>query len=130
VGIAKIKWLWWTFEIPVHDHFEIHPNKLKIIKEETEEEKILRKKKEGEWKEKRQHLKEKREANRWKIKEQTLETERPEVIIQEEVKEPIELIITNEQEANESDHTEVTLDADAIRHMAEKENNREKETGI
>ncbi len=38
VGVASIKFLWWTFEIPVNDFFEIHPSKLKIVRELTEEE--------------------------------------------------------------------------------------------
>lgn len=42
VGIATIKFLWFTVELPVDDIFEIHPTKLKILKEETEEEKFLR----------------------------------------------------------------------------------------
>lgn len=42
VGVAQIQFLWWIFEIPVNDAFEIHPSKLKIIKEETPEERALR----------------------------------------------------------------------------------------
>lgn len=38
VGIAKVKFLWWIFEIPINDTFEIHPSKLKIVRELTEEE--------------------------------------------------------------------------------------------
>lgn len=48
VGIATIKFLWFTVELPVDDVFEIHPSKLKILKEETEEERILRLQKEEE----------------------------------------------------------------------------------
>lgn len=38
VGVASIKFLWWTFEIPVNDFFEIHPDKLKLVRELTPEE--------------------------------------------------------------------------------------------
>lgn len=42
VGVAQIKFLWWVFEIPVDDYFEILPSKLKILKEETQEERKVR----------------------------------------------------------------------------------------
>ena len=42
VGISKIKILWFTIEIPVDDYFEIHPSKVKIVKDLTEEEKAER----------------------------------------------------------------------------------------
>lgn len=42
VGVAQIQFLWWIFEIPVNDAFEIHPSKLKIIKDETPEERAAR----------------------------------------------------------------------------------------
>ena len=46
------------------DVFEIHPSKLKMVKDETEEERILRLQKEAEWKEKYGAEKEKRKAER------------------------------------------------------------------
>ena len=42
VGVSKIKILWFTIEIPVDDYFEIHPSKVKITKDLTEEEKAER----------------------------------------------------------------------------------------
>jgi len=38
VGVARIKILWFIFEIPIDDTFIIHPKKVKIIKDLTEEE--------------------------------------------------------------------------------------------
>lgn len=38
VGFAKVKILWWTIDIPVDDTFTIHPKKVKIVKDLTEEE--------------------------------------------------------------------------------------------
>jgi hypothetical protein len=58
VGKAQVKVLWWIVEIPVNDSFEIHPEKLKILREETEEEKAARKQREAEWKEKYREMKE------------------------------------------------------------------------
>ncbi len=48
VGIATIKILWFTVELPVNDDFEIQPSKVKIIKEKTEEEKALQAQKDKE----------------------------------------------------------------------------------
>lgn len=42
VGVSKIKILWFKIEIPVDDYFEIHPSKVKIVKDLTEEEKAER----------------------------------------------------------------------------------------
>ncbi|HNF47918.1 MAG TPA: hypothetical protein PKO18_02460 [Chitinophagales bacterium] len=42
IGKATLKFLWWTVDIDVDDVFEIHPSKLKIRKEETEEDRIVR----------------------------------------------------------------------------------------
>lgn len=42
VGVSKIKILWFIIEIPVDDYFEIHPSKVKIVKDLTEEEKAER----------------------------------------------------------------------------------------
>lgn len=48
VGIATIKILWFTIELPVNDDFEIQPSKVKIIREKTEEEKALQAQKDKE----------------------------------------------------------------------------------
>lgn len=64
VGIATVKVLWFTVELPVDDIFEIHPSKLKVLKEETEEEKTIRLQKEAAWKEKYNAEKEKRKIER------------------------------------------------------------------
>jgi hypothetical protein len=72
VGTAKVKLLWWTFDIPVDDAFQIHPSKLKIVKDETEEEKIQRMQRSEEWKEKQKMLKEKRKEKRDERKENML----------------------------------------------------------
>lgn len=53
VGVATVKVLWFTIELPVDDVFEIHPSKLKILKEESEEERALRLQKEAERKQQR-----------------------------------------------------------------------------
>ncbi|HNK11504.1 MAG TPA: hypothetical protein PK952_05705 [Chitinophagales bacterium] len=42
VGIAKVKVLWWTIDLPIDDVFEIQTSKIKIIPTETEEERQLR----------------------------------------------------------------------------------------
>lgn len=42
VGVSKIKVFWFTIEIPVDDYFEVHPSKVKIVKDLTEEEKAER----------------------------------------------------------------------------------------
>jgi guanylate kinase len=41
VGVARIKILWFIIEIPIDDTFIIHPKKVKIIKDLTEEEKLV-----------------------------------------------------------------------------------------
>ena len=35
VGIARLKFLWWTFKIPLNDAFEIHPSKVKLLKKKV-----------------------------------------------------------------------------------------------
>lgn len=64
VGIATVKILWFTIELPVDDTFEIHPSKLKIVKDETEEERAVRLQKEAAWKAKYEAEREKRKAER------------------------------------------------------------------
>lgn len=41
VGVARIKILWFITEIPIDDTFIIHPKKVKIIKDLTDEEKLV-----------------------------------------------------------------------------------------
>lgn len=64
VGVAQVRFLWWTFEIPVNDDFEIHPSKLKITQAETEEEREQRLKKESARKERYALESERRKAER------------------------------------------------------------------
>jgi hypothetical protein len=64
VGVAQIQFLWWIFEIPVNDAFEIHPSKLKIIKEETPEERTSRLENEAKRKAERELKSEERKENR------------------------------------------------------------------
>ncbi len=64
VGIATVKILWFTIELPVDDVFEIHPSKLKLVKDETEEERTIRLQREAEWTAKYEVEKEKRKAVR------------------------------------------------------------------
>ena len=64
VGIATVKILWFTIELPVDDVFEIHPSKLKIVKDETEEERTIRLQKEAAWKAKYELEKKKRKIER------------------------------------------------------------------
>jgi len=64
VGVAQIQFLWWIFEIPVNDAFEIHPSKLKIIKEETPEERASRLENEAKRKAERELKSEERKENR------------------------------------------------------------------
>ena len=64
VGVAQIQFLWWVFEIPVNDAFEIHPSKLKIIKEETPEERASRLENEAKRKAERELKSEERKENR------------------------------------------------------------------
>ncbi len=99
VGSAKIKLLWWTFEIPVNDLFEIHPSKLKIVKDETEEEKLLRRLRKEEWKVKKKEFVEKRKENRRELKEEILREKYGDNYIpkEERQKNKIEFVITNEE---------------------------------
>lgn len=117
VGIARVKWLWWTFDIPVDDRFEIHPGKLKIVKEETEEERQARKQKERAWREERERRKQARTARAAKpAVEEELPAERE---VQEEVQ------AGNIQE--EAGPVELTLDAEVIERMAAEETEEPKE---
>ena len=128
VGIATVKVLWFTIELPVDDIFEIHPSKLKILKEETEEEKLIRLQKEAAWKEKYHAEKEKRKAERqekrseWK--EELLRRKYKENYIPKEEREKkqdkkqeiddIELIITNNTQVI-TGNMEIVLDATALK---------------
>lgn len=53
VGTAVIKVLWWDITLPVDDEFRIMPNQLKILGDETEEERQLRKERHLKFKEER-----------------------------------------------------------------------------
>lgn len=39
IGTCIIQFLWWQFEVPVDDRFEVKPNQVKIVEPMTEEEK-------------------------------------------------------------------------------------------
>ncbi|MCB9033277.1 MAG: hypothetical protein H6553_05525 [Chitinophagales bacterium] len=39
VGTCLIQFLWWTFEVPVDDRFEVKPHQVKMVEPMTEEEK-------------------------------------------------------------------------------------------
>lgn len=128
VGIATIKVLWFTVELPVDDIFEIHPSKLKILKEETEEEKLIRLQKEAVWKAKYGAEKEKRKSERqekrseWK--EELLKRRYKENYISKEERgkkqdkrqetDDIELIITNNTQ-DIPGNIEIVLDATALK---------------
>lgn len=64
VGIAMVKVLWFTIELPVDDVFEIQPSKIKILKEETEEERTLRLQKEAERQEQKRIKQAEKEAQK------------------------------------------------------------------
>ncbi|MFN8239086.1 MAG: hypothetical protein U0T77_13030 [Chitinophagales bacterium] len=134
VGVAQVKFLWWVFDIPVNDTFEIHPSKLKITQPETEEERAERLKKEAEWKaqyeleyEKRKTEREQKRAE-WKEdilkrrykenyipKEQRLTIDNGQVTIQD-----VPLVITNEEgESIDNLAIEVELDANLITDIAD-----------
>ncbi len=122
VGTATIKFLWWEVTIDVDDTFDILPHQLKIGKQETEEEKIIRQQKEQERKEIRELEKTQREAQqrilRQKRKEKILKArhgdnyipkeerrlkkEESEVVEDEIIIEDVNLEITNIEEALEN----------------------------
>ena len=89
VGVATIKVLWLTVELPIDDVFEIHPSKIKILKERTDEEKALRLKQEEERRAQRK-LKEEERREQDKIKsveKAQLKAERKETSLQRRHKE-------------------------------------------
>lgn len=105
VGIARLKFLWWTFKIPLNDAFEIHPSKVKIIKEESEEERMIRIQKEEERKiqhlEKKEKKAEERKTKRLERKEIRLKRIHKENYIPKEIREKqtdIELELSNNSE--------------------------------
>ncbi len=101
VGIATVKILWFTVELPVDDVFEIHPSKLKIVKDETEEERTIRLQKEAEWKIKYEAEKEQRKAiregKRAEWKEEVLKKKYKENYISKEQRIADKLTVDNEQ---------------------------------
>lgn len=124
VGVAKIKFLWWTFDIPIDDYFEIHPSKLKIVKPETEEERLLRLEKEAAWKIKNKALQEKRaiEKNEKHAirKEEILKRRHKENYIPKDKRTSVN---TTEEQPVETEETpdlfEVVLDEETIHKMAD-----------
>jgi hypothetical protein len=71
VGTAKIKFLWWVFEIPVDDTFEVKPSQVKLTEELSEAEKQQR----AERRKKEQEEREQRRAERMKPKEKSKKPE-------------------------------------------------------
>jgi hypothetical protein len=71
-GFATIRILWWTIQIPVDDFFEIHPARIKLIKDETPEERQQREQRAAARREKLQHLKQERKSERAERKEEML----------------------------------------------------------
>jgi len=118
VGVAQIKFLWWTFEIPVNDAFEIHPSKLKIVKEETPEERAARLEKEAQRKAQRVHEKEacREELLRRKHKGQYIPKEHRR---QQAVEEPSAEPVPEEPVVTET--MDIVLDEQFIANIAEQE---------
>lgn len=121
VGIARVKILWFIFEIPIDDTFIIHPSKLKIVKDETDEERAIRLQKEAIRNEKYEAEKVQREIQRTEKralrKEDILKRRHKENYIPKDERnassENISLVITNDEGENQSD-LEIVLDANVI----------------
>lgn len=126
IGIARVKILWWIFEIPINDTFEIHPSKLKIVKDETDEERTIRLQKEAIRKEKYEAEKVQRDIERMEKravrKEDILKRRyKDNYIPKEERKTPsdnVPLVITNDEGENQSD-LEIVLDANTINEISD-----------
>ena len=109
VGVAQIQFLWWIFEIPVNDAFEIHPSKLKIIKEETPEERTSRLENEAKRKAERELKSEERKENRMERR-----AERKENILKRKYKEnyiPKEIRHVQNPENNEIEKQQENIDS-------------------
>lgn len=109
VGVAQIQFLWWVFEIPVNDAFEIHPSKLKIIKEETPEERTSRLENEAKRKAERELKSEERKENRMERR-----AERKENILKRKYKEnyiPKEIRHVQNPENNEIEKQQENIDS-------------------
>ncbi len=126
VGKAQVRVLWWTVEIPVNDSFEIHPEKLKILREETEEEKAVRKKREAKWKEKYQEMKETVSERSAERKERILKRRYGADYIPKEEREKAKSRNTEEASVSASpDHIEVKLDENVITEIDESKTENE-----
>ncbi len=84
VGIAEIKFLWWTIALPVDDEFQILPHQLKILADETEEEKQQRKERHLKFKEEREQRIAERRAKYSERKEDRLKRKYGEAYISKE----------------------------------------------
>ena len=126
VGIARVKILWIIFEIPIDDTFIIHPSKLKIVKDETEEERAIRLQKEAIRNEKYEAEKVLRDIERNEKralrKEEILKRRHKENYIPKEERnassENIPLVITNDEGENNND-LEIVLDANVINEISD-----------
>lgn len=126
IGTATLKFLWWTVEIEVDDVFEIHPSKLKIRKDETEEERVARLQREEERKARMAIEREERkqqEKERSALRKETIlkrrhkenyipKEERNKATIIEEQTENTEHIILESNERNEIEITSLALDTE------------------
>lgn len=120
VGKAQIKVFWWIVEIPVNDSFEIHPEKLKILREETEEEKEARKLRDTEWKEKYREMKESVSERSAERKERILKRRYGADYIPKEEREKAKNRMPEEQAiSTPPDHIEVKLDENIITEIDE-----------
>jgi hypothetical protein len=141
VGKAQVKFLWWIIEIPVNDSFEIHPSKLKIGKEETEEELELRKQKEAAWKAEYDLAKEKRKQAKAAMKEEVLKRRYKGDYVPKEEREKLKQAIGEDvPEASihdvpvafhpEVENLDVVLDESALKEMIADQEKKEQETAI
>lgn len=122
VGAAQIKFLWWTFEIPVNDAFEIHPSKLKIVKEETLEERAVRLEKEAQRRAQRALEKEawREEQLRRKYKDQYIPKEQRHKAATEETS-----VVETTEEPVVADTMDIVLDEQFVAEIAAQETKEE-----
>lgn len=137
VGKAQIKFLWWIIEIPVNDSFEIHPSKLKIVKEETPEEMAIRKEKAAKRRAEYDLGKEKRKQAKAAMKEELLKRRYKDAYIPKEERDRLKSS-SNTELAGDSLHEvpveihpeiedlKVVLDETAINEMVKEEEKIEK----
>jgi hypothetical protein len=86
VGIAVIKVLWWEISLAVDDEFNIMPHQLKILSDETEEEKQLRRERHLKYKEERDQRIAERKAKYSERKEERLKRKHGDGYIPKEIR--------------------------------------------